>query len=77
MPVPDTAKLTVWLPLTALLAVAVTVITVCPASVSVLLLTERFTVGVTGATGAKATPRKAVLVAAVTNVVGVPLNAAL
>ena len=45
MPVPVTPKLTVWSLETELEAVAVTVITVVPASVPALLLTLRLTVG--------------------------------
>ena len=50
MLVPLTAKLTVWLPETALVAVAVTVIAVGAVSEPALLLTDRLTVGITGAT---------------------------
>ncbi|MDD1415240.1 choice-of-anchor I family protein, partial [Dolichospermum sp. ST_con] len=46
MPVPVTPKLTVWSLETELEAVAVTVITVVPASEPEVLLTDRFTVGV-------------------------------
>ena len=45
MPVPVTAKSTVWLPVTALDAVAVTVTAVAPVSLAELVLTERLTVG--------------------------------
>ena len=45
MPVPVTARETVWSPVTAALAVAVTVMTVEAASVPVLALTERLTAG--------------------------------
>ena len=43
--VPVKARLTVWLPTTGALVVAVTVIAVVPASVPVVGLTERLTVG--------------------------------
>ena len=62
IPVPVTARETVWSPVTAALAVAVTVIAVVPASVPVLALTERLTLGsATTLPGAMATPRKEVL----------------
>ena len=48
MPVPLTARLTVWFPETALEAEAVTVITVVANSEPELVLTDKFTVGVDG-----------------------------
>ena len=44
--VPVTARFTVWSPVTAEAAVAVTVIAVVPASVPVAALTDKATVGV-------------------------------
>ena len=49
IPEPVTASATVWSLATALDAVAVTVIMVCPASEPVVLLSERLTVGAAGA----------------------------
>ena len=49
MPEPVTASATVWLPATALDAVAVTVMMVWPVSEPVVLLSERLTVGAAGA----------------------------
>ena len=45
MPAPVTPSATVWLPTTALLAVAVTVMAVAPASAPALALTDSVTVG--------------------------------
>ncbi len=49
MPEPVTANATVWLPATALDAVAVTVMMDWPVSEPVVLLSERLTVGAAGA----------------------------